>query len=103
MAVLPRPSVKEEGKAAVSVPSKQQRHSAFAAVPLSTPSIANTNGTTVNGAFIANASIARATDKLFTNVNFSNENGTFEENSTFKWLKRTLYQLQNRVTSEAEL
>ena len=66
-------------------------YSALAAVPSAIPSIVNTNTTTINGVPIANASIARATDNLFTNVNFSNENGTFEENSTFKLFKRTYF------------
>ncbi|MBI2580281.1 hypothetical protein HYV85_00555 [Candidatus Woesearchaeota archaeon] len=71
-------------------------YSALAAVPSATPSIVNTNATTVNGVPIANASIARALDQLFGYANFSSENASFEENSTFKWLKRTLYQPQNR-------
>ncbi|MBI2580284.1 hypothetical protein HYV85_00570 [Candidatus Woesearchaeota archaeon] len=82
---------KEEGKAAASVPSK---NSAIAAVPASQPNIVNTNGTTIDGVPIANASIARAADQLFGFANFSSENASLEENSTFKWLKRTLYQPQ---------
>ena len=70
-------------------------YSAIAAVPTSTPAIVNTNGTTINGVPIANASIARVSDQLFGYANFTSENGTQEENSTFKWLKRTLYQPQN--------
>ena len=78
-------------------------YSAIASVPSATPAIVNTNGTTIDGMQIANASVARASDQLFGYANFSNENGTQEENSTFKWFKRTMSLPQNCVTSEAEL
>ncbi len=73
-------------------------YSAFAAVPSATPSIVNTNAS-----LPANASIARASDQLFGYSNFSSENGTTEENSTFKWIKRTLYQPQNLSHDVVEL
>ena len=64
----------------------------------------NTNGTLLGSTPIANASIARVNDNLFTSINFRSENASFEENSTFKWFKRTLYQPQTAgVDKEAPL
>ncbi len=67
-------------------------YSALASALAATPVIVNNN-----------ASIALANQQLFFAANFSAENASQEVNSTFKWFKRTLYQPQNRMTSEAEL
>jgi hypothetical protein len=68
-------------------------YSAFvlAANPSAVPRIISTAN-----ASTANVTSAFATNQLFGYANFTNTNGTFEENSTFKWFKRTLYQPQNR-------
>jgi hypothetical protein len=63
----------------------------LAANPSAVPRIVtDANGSTEN------LTEAFATNQLFGYANFTNTNGTFEENSTFKWFKRTLYQPQNR-------
>ncbi len=73
-------------------------YSAIASAPTATPVIVNNNAS-----LPANASVALANQQLFFAANFSSENASQEVNSTFKWYKRTLYQPQNRLTSEAEL
>ncbi len=66
-------------------------YSALASAPVSLPFITNTNATQV-----PNASVALVSDQLFFASNFSSDVAAQEENSTFKWYKRTLYQPQNR-------
>ena len=65
-------------------------YSALAANPFASPAIvtdANYTNANVSSAFVSNV--------IFGVANFTSENGTAESNSTFKWLKRTLYQPQN--------
>lgn len=64
---------------------------AFASTPTATPLFF-----VQNGSFNHNASSSPADQQLFFYSNFSSTNLSFEENNTFKFFKRTLYQPQNR-------
>ncbi|MDP6583891.1 MAG: LamG domain-containing protein, partial [Anaerolineales bacterium] len=64
----------------------------LAELPIATPRII----TDQNASLSDNVTKAFNTEQLFGYANFSQSNATFEENSTFKWYKRTLYQPQNR-------
>ena len=58
---------------------------------------------TANASTTNNVTSAFVADHIIGYSNFSNQNGSQEENSTFKWYRRQLYQPQNCVASEAEL
>ena len=50
-----------------------------------------------------NVTVALAGEQLFFYANYTDDDLDQEENSTFKWFKRTLYQPQNHAAIEAEL